>query len=47
VLATFDQWSVDLESEDYEAYAAFLDALRKKTLVRVGMQGKRRAKPRR
>jgi hypothetical protein len=44
VLATFDQWSVDLESEYDAGYAAFLDALRKKTLVRVGMEAKARAK---
>jgi hypothetical protein len=35
---------VDLESEYDAGYAAFLDALRKKTLVRVGMEAKARAK---
>jgi hypothetical protein len=36
---------LDLESEYDAAYAAFLAALRKKTLVRVGMEARARVKP--
>jgi hypothetical protein len=38
VLAAFDEWGVELESEEYAAYAEFLDDLRSMTLVRVGKQ---------